>query len=441
MSLEPVSVEVAPGRWAAVNTVVAASSDGGAWVARHPLSPRFARRASAEAALTVSNDDAVAELSLIGATGSSAVREGSELRYDRVLPGTDLVYEVTAGSVKESLVIASEGAARSSYRWRLSGSGYTPSPAADGSIELLDASGEVALLIPPAVLVDSAGVAGVREPATTNASMSVTPSGSDWIVTVTPDPAWMSDPARVYPVYLDPTVSQPGVGPDNVYAMKSDGTVLYNSGIRIGNSRDNGDKHWRTYLHYNYEQFFGLQVVGAAMHFVVESGTLNGYNAQVYWPTGETADYNGPFSLLQLLTVESSGLFDGPNIAGKFAALVDQRVSDVYFMVNGQESAGLYTYKSMRSALYVTTTTFPAVTGIASPAPAQNATGVTLTPTLKVSSTDASSWRYIVSLPGQSPVVDTGFTTATQFTVPADKLMEGTAYDWRIEVRSSTQGL
>jgi len=103
------------------------------------------------------------------------------------LPGADLTYEVTAGSVKESVVLAGAPAGPVTYRWRVSGKGFTVRQGLGGSIELVSvADGSVAMRIPPAVMVDSSGVADKSEPATANAPMTITQDGQGWVLSIAP---------------------------------------------------------------------------------------------------------------------------------------------------------------------------------------------------------------------------------------------------------------
>ena len=134
--------------------------------------------------------------------------------------------------------------------------------------------------IPPAMMYDSSAVEGVREAASVNIPMTMTPSGKGWLLTLTPDQAWLADPQRQYPVAIDPTLD---IGVDDVYSYRSDGASFHDGG-RIGNARANGDAYWRTLVHYPYANFGGKQVIDAAVYAAMDGGgTVNQYPAEIQW--------------------------------------------------------------------------------------------------------------------------------------------------------------
>lgn len=207
ISPEPVRVQTASGAWVASSTTIEATAAGGGRVVDHPLAPTFAGRADAPGLLQVERGGVVARVGLVGARAVSLSRRGSEATYPGVLPGADLVYSVEAGSVKESVVLAAAPGSPVTYQWRVTGTGFSLQPGEDGAIVFVsEADGSGVLEIPPALMVDSAGKTGVREPAMVNTPMTLTQDKSGWLVSVSPDLAWLGDPARVYPVSIDPTL-------------------------------------------------------------------------------------------------------------------------------------------------------------------------------------------------------------------------------------------
>lgn len=435
MSGEPVNALTRSG-WREVSTTVTPTGDGAGQVVAHPLAPRFAPTAGSPAGLQLSRDGVHVRIALLGAGQRRMQRNGSEVRYEDVFPGEDLTYEVTPGSVKEAVVLDAAPRRARSYSWRISGSGFTIRPARDGSFEIVSGS-EVVMVIPPAVMVDSSGRPGVSEPATTNAPMSVFRSGSDWILTVVPDHAWLADPARVYPVSIDPTV---GVANDSISAYKSDGAVVYGQGVRVGNSRDGGDKYWRTVLHYNYEQFFGKQLVDAEVYAAVGSGTGNAHTGMVRHASAFS--FHGTGEVLSNGVVAYDGRFGEDGLPRRLAQWVRDGVRGAQLMISGQESPGVYTYKNMNTELWVTTLDIPNAGSPIAPSPANGAVNSTLTPTLKMRSSDPAlsggmGWKFIISTDStfRSYSWTSDWIGLDHVTVPNGKLLEGTTYYWRVEVR------
>ena len=108
MSAEPLGVRTADG-WQPVSTTVQDVADGGGRVRNHPLAPRFAATSDSAALLEVSRDGVDLRMALVGAARARLERSANTVRYEDVLPGADLTYEVTPGSVKEAVVLSAPG--------------------------------------------------------------------------------------------------------------------------------------------------------------------------------------------------------------------------------------------------------------------------------------------------------------------------------------------
>ena len=68
-------------------------------------------------------------------------------------------------------------------------------------------AGKVEFAIPEPQMFDSSGIKDVQEPAETAVSTSLAADGDGWTITLSPDRSWLADPARVFPVHVDPTSS------------------------------------------------------------------------------------------------------------------------------------------------------------------------------------------------------------------------------------------
>ncbi|WP_157545167.1 LamG-like jellyroll fold domain-containing protein [Hamadaea tsunoensis] len=145
---------------------------------------------------------------------------GAKATYAAVFPHTNLELEGSADGVQETLVLDSP-AAGNSWVFPLALRGLTARMAADGSIELVDASGKVAGQLPKGSMRDSHFD---RESGDMTHSPDVVYELVDGgtAVRVTADAAWLADPARVYPVRVDPTVTTGTTG--DVYVDNDSGT-------------------------------------------------------------------------------------------------------------------------------------------------------------------------------------------------------------------------
>jgi hypothetical protein len=89
--------------------------------------------------------------------------------------------------------------------------GVVPELTGEGGLRFLDETGEVVFVSPPPFMVDSADAAssGAEAAVSTDVSYQLTPvEAGGWSLRMTPDATWLADPARVYPVMVDPTVTQ-----------------------------------------------------------------------------------------------------------------------------------------------------------------------------------------------------------------------------------------
>lgn len=439
---EPTNVRAADGSWQPISTVVAASTDGGGQIARHPLSPQFAPKGDSADLLRVSRNGAEVSISLLGARAKSLSRKGSVATYSDVLPGADLEYEVTPGSVKESVVLDKAPTVAPTYRWRIKGTGFTLREGRLGSYELVGQDGDVAMVIPPAVMVDSSGVEGNSEPATANTPMTVSQDSRGWVLSISPDMAWLTDPARVYPIAVDPTITTP-VGGVDPWSVKSDGVLVRDGKIRIGNTRENNtNQTWRTYFYYDYTPFFGKQVLDVLLHAVVESGTANSYYAQTGWASCIGYECRGTNAAQTYVT--SEGRFGSELLGQHYASWVNGSAGGNYVYMSGDEWSGIYTYKNMRTAMYITTAEYPSVTGTA---PA-HWSRVPVSPTLTAAGSDpgqsgALEYAFWVSTApdaNSQKTWESPWSSSNTATVPPGWLEEGTTYYWQPLVRNAYNG-
>ena len=115
----------------------------------------------------------------------------------------ELQFSGLAAGLKENLIL-NDASAPSTYRFKLDASpGVAPGLAEDGSVIFVSHDGDVVAQIPAPVMFDSADA-----PAPADAiGFSLEPGGDGWILTVSASAAWLSDPDRVWPVTIDPSVT------------------------------------------------------------------------------------------------------------------------------------------------------------------------------------------------------------------------------------------
>ncbi|GAA4235684.1 polymorphic toxin-type HINT domain-containing protein [Actinomadura meridiana] len=138
--------------------------------------------------------------SLLGAAASEGRAGERGVTYPSVRPHTDLEIDVGSGGVKETLVLRSPKAS-GTFVFPLSLKGLSARVVGD-QVVFVDASGRTKAVIPAGSMTDSA-----TDPATSgNVFYSLVAVGGAPALQVTADPEWLSDPARVFPVKVDPSV-------------------------------------------------------------------------------------------------------------------------------------------------------------------------------------------------------------------------------------------
>lgn len=452
----PVSAEV-DGEWLPIDNGLHRLGDGSWTTNAHPLNPVFASTADADGALEVSRGDYGVSFTLLGAADSDFGTRGKSLEqdpdgppaeshivYPEVFEEIDLEYLVAQEGVKEQLVLAEAPAAEdAAWTWHIDAPGLALAFDEVGNLEFTDSDGVAQFHIPVPAMWDSSGIDGVQEPSLVNVDAAVEQVEDGWEFTLTPDHAWLTDEARVYPVYVDPTI---GLGESSKTAYKSDGYVLPNY-TYVGNARNNGNRYWRTVVYYNVPAAFGSQVVNAAFnHWYAGDGYTGwaGGNVNVaqcwgYHCVGE--------HMLGYNVSNGSVWHAGAALDYRLAQWVRDGVAGA-FIHSGTEG-GTYTYKKLGTALYINVRPFPSVSGYASPSPANGATGVTTTPTFNTTaSVDAGTsayYRYIIGTgtnPSTSAIHTSSWSAAgvSGYTLPQNVLSPGTTYYWKVEVKDNWDG-
>jgi RHS repeat-associated protein len=154
---------------------------------------------------------------LVAAAGTPTLSAGtsSAARYPSALPGVDVAYEAQNDMVKETLTLSGPGAPTVfNFKGRAS-AGLTATEVSDG-IEFfagdVHAGVDPIFWFTPPYAVDAAGAVTDAEDISMalswpDVTFTPQPQPTDFVVTVTVSPAWLADPARQWPVVVDPTIA------------------------------------------------------------------------------------------------------------------------------------------------------------------------------------------------------------------------------------------
>jgi RHS repeat-associated protein len=141
---------------------------------------------------------------LLGQPTAGADLENGVASYEA--PGSEVAFNLStlANGLKEGIVLEGPGSP-STFHFELEASpGLSASLGADGSIEFTDAEGKLISTMPAPVMSDSS-----EPPALSTAvHYDLQQTGpSHWSLAVQANPEWLADPARAFPVTIDPSVT------------------------------------------------------------------------------------------------------------------------------------------------------------------------------------------------------------------------------------------
>ncbi|MEO3820196.1 LamG-like jellyroll fold domain-containing protein [Plantactinospora sp. B24E8] len=232
----PINFRTDDGTWAPIDTrLTPAENPADGWRnTAAGVDVRFGSRSDAAELARLDIDDAHAlSFTLAGVTGAAPRVDGSTITYPGVRPHVDLRLESRPTGIKETLVLTSP-AAPTSYLFPLRLTGLA-AKLVDGQVLLADATGATRAVIPPGDMVDSrSGTAGPAR--STAVGYRLVASGGGTALEVTVDSDWLRDPARVFPVSVDPTVQVPVTGDaaDSSMYVQGGGSASGSSQLLVG---------------------------------------------------------------------------------------------------------------------------------------------------------------------------------------------------------------
>jgi len=408
---------------------------------------------------------------LSGAAPVDPSVDGPTATYEEILPDTDVRLTALGRGAKETMVLKSASAA-TEWVFPLRLTGLTPRMEADGAISLVGGDGAVKLVIPHGTMYDSA-----RENAVSDAvRYELVEAGSALALKMVADAAWVRDPARVFPIMVDPTLAQGGNG--STFVQKdTNGSCCTNnnSGALVLSTGYHSSGPWNARAFVKFDNFsasylghkvssarFYARVIwaGACASSVLrvhdvgtwQPSTVTNWNNQpALW--GEVGNVTGTPTRTACVdndeqdpnlgdwwevTLNAGGLqtlnrWTAGDVNNGLAVVSDLNPNNA----NWKKIASVWTSSSPYILIDYTPNERPQVEtafpphGYASP---------TLTPELIVRASDVDAWpkpltyRYQVFDTAGAVVADSGATpiSSTVWGVPAGSLEWGKAYTWGV---------
>ncbi|MEU7765026.1 PA14 domain-containing protein [Nocardia sp. NPDC049190] len=445
LSQVPISVRNSSGGWDPIDTRLVAQQDSKrVAAARVGVGIDFAEYANDPGLFRVNQNGTPVTLQLRGAGKAGRKVTGSTATYPDALPAADLTYEVSGGAIKESIILKSASAVGEG-RWvfTLNTGALTPTVVGD-AVKITDKSGKMVASLPPIQVWDSSGNTKDMKPsARTGGAYALTRDGDAWQLTVTVDKKWLNDPARKFPVVIDPTYTF-GFGLQAEAIAYRQGaaacTVEDDCGIRTGNARTalGQNAFWRSAIRYNLAPLAGKTVTGARLdlRLLAPLAEMKPASKLTLYQATSPLGYGALGPELASASIGENGSLATPALTKLVSDRAAATDKNVWFMAGGTET-DTYSYKQLQAALIIdysdgaNPTPGPQVNLVG---PTDDSVIATDTPTLEASSAAAGTlycFKISTGFDGRSgSVVDSGCLSTPKWTVPEYVLHDGGRYSW-----------
>jgi len=305
----PTNFRAADGTWKPIDTDLVRKSDGRLHTKANSLNASVAGTAPAPqaaadlASLTLPSGESVG-YTLDGAQSVAAVVDDNTATYNRILPQTDIELETLDAGFKETLILRTPEAV-SSWVFPLNLRGLTPKLVASGDVQLVNKAGKVVAWFPKGFMVDAAATRSEQ------VTYRLIEQDGAPALQVDADRAWLLDPARVFPVRVDPTITTTATG--DVF-VDNDSSTTDQNGLFLPVGTNNGTIKARSFIH------FGDFVTSDVMFKKVTSAKLK------LFLTYAKCNVNLPFSVHRatdpwLVADLTNGSFPGPAISAPIGTL------------------------------------------------------------------------------------------------------------------------
>jgi hypothetical protein len=298
----PVNFQDTTGAWQEIDASLSEGADGSLHTVASEASLTIADDASEENLVTV---DLPAGGSIgFGVTDAATVApvvDGATATFDTVAEDTTLELTALGSGVKEAIVLGSSQAP-TEFTFPLQLEGVEARREADGSISYLDANGTTVASTPAGFMTDSSPVPQRSD----GVSYSLIETEAGTVLDVQLDEAWLADPARTYPVTVDPTTyTQPlaslATDIDDTYVVETPSADRSGESVlRIGRQ---GTAISRAYLHFSdMDQFANMNILQARLDLTetgantCSAGSLEAYRVDTPWIGSAATAYPGPLS-------------------------------------------------------------------------------------------------------------------------------------------------
>jgi hypothetical protein len=275
----PVHFKDAQGRWIDIDDTLGASKDGRRSNGPNVFDLSIADKSTDKALARLALDDKHSVgFALDGAADVTAKGDAKSVTYAKVAKDTDVRLTSRRTGVKEELILAST-AAPDRFVFPLELKGLTASLNEVGDVIYRDAAGVERARTPHGFMIDANVDPRSQEaPMSLGVTYALIPLKGGTALEVRLDRAWLNDPARVYPVTVDPEIHNTTSGDDTYVMSGFSRDNSYDAELKVG-TYDGGAHIGRSYMHFDTAALTGTTVQRAELHLAER----HSWNC-TYWP-------------------------------------------------------------------------------------------------------------------------------------------------------------
>jgi RHS repeat-associated protein len=387
--------------------------------------------------ISVTADGKTITVKPVGARDVVPVKNGrNSVIYKDAWPNVDVEYELRGQMVKEIIIVKGK-TSRTSFNFSVTGGKVINHPTVKGALTIEGMPSDYQFS-PLSLDVHGHGVISEQR-----VFQTATANG----IAVNLDKDWFNaQDNSAFPMRIDPTFTKQSQISYQMY--KSDGYSCgaSNCYANTGSINDGtGWKSWRSYINIPYTELQNKTVLNADIHGWFKSGI-----------GGSTTSRAIAMGLANCLGFNCIGTTVGTDstvstdfdidFTAKLKALVDADDYSSWWSIRGVESSSTLTYKpyyDMRATItYDTPTPMSAAAS-----PGDKAMVVSTQPSLRVNNVtdadgDAVQYYFRVSTNPDAEtgaVINSGWITSSQWTVPDNILQDGRTYYWHVYTRGYAQ--
>lgn len=233
---------------------------------------------------------------------TSVSRVENKVSLREVLPEVDMELSSLADGLKEDLILRSPGA-QQAFTFPLTLSGLSATLDEGGDLVFTDAAGVEAARTPAGWMQDSSADSASQAGGVISEAVAyaLVPHRGGQALQVTLDDTWLDDPARVFPVRVDPSYLwyQPESSPDDTYvATTPSGDRSQQANLSIGHrSGDPSGRTRRSYLHFNVGSGYQVTAAQLKLHATVDpecrSTRIDVHRVTSYWTGSSMTTWPG----------------------------------------------------------------------------------------------------------------------------------------------------